>query len=699
MPNVKFKNLLAALLFLCGMSAPAQSPSPLHVEGRYLVNEQGEVMNLHGFAQTYSPWFNEQNTKWTNYNVSACLAYNQGLIDKILAAGWKMDFCRLHMDPYWSNTPGVSTNGESDIHAFDFNRFKKYLDEVFVPMAEYMQAKGLYVIMRPPGVCPEHISVGDAYQQYLIKVWEYVARHPKLKNNGCVMFELANEPIHIYHSDGSQAGDKEVSEYFQAVVDVMRQHCNNILLVPGLGYQSQYAGYVKYPINGGEAGNIGFAIHCYPGWYNGGHGEEVVVNYADFKQGWDAQIAPISNVAPVVVTEMDWAPLRHSPKHYNSNGEVYYNPRCSFAFSTTGVAGGQGFGANFKKLCDDCGNVSWLLFTGAELLAQYNDNNAQAYVVDFLTDPEACPLPCYTWYGEYRTQRASADAKKVTAVQLATTSFELLQGDFVTLHLVATYADGHQANVAGDATYTIADPTVVTHYGGNLIAQNGGETTVDVLYTDPQGVAHPFQIAVKVKEFELFALSSDWLNPSIIGTGSFNASTGALTTGQYGFGGWQFSEGADLSPYRYLVIELKQAQTVGAVFRMFDVNTPWGAHTQSHFGSSQKLVLDLHNLKVYNDNAGAMTDANRLLDPSHVYYAGIWSYGSAPIYINKVYLSDDGVNPTGIFEYQNGTFGEISREYYSLDGRRLPSPQPGLNIVKVTKNNGKSTIFKACYKK
>ena len=58
------------------------------------------------------------------------------------------------MDPYWSNRPGASVSGENDISAFDFDRFCKYLDAVFVPMAEYAISKGLYVVMRPPGVCP-----------------------------------------------------------------------------------------------------------------------------------------------------------------------------------------------------------------------------------------------------------------------------------------------------------------------------------------------------------------------------------------------------------------------------------------------------------------------------------------------------------------------------------------------------------------
>ena len=691
MNNMKTKmRMMGLLLFLGFGMAAAQTPPALHVEGRYFVDANGNRVNLHGFAQTYSPWFNEQGTKWTNYNVNACLSYNKGLIDKILDAGWKMDFVRLHMDPYWSNTPGEQTNGESDIHAFDFDRFKKYLDEVFVPMAECMIGKGLYVIMRPPGVCPEHISVGDAYQQYLIKVWGYVAQHPKLKNNGCVMFELANEPIHIYHSDGSRAGDKEIAQYFQAVVDVMRQHCNNILLVPGLGYQAQYAGYVKHRIQGE---NIGFAIHCYPGWYNGGYGEEVVVNYADFKKGWDEQIAPVSNVAPVVVTEMDWAPLKYSTKHTNTDGTVYYDPRASFAFSTTGVAGGQGFGANFKKLCDDCGNVSWLLFTGAEQLAKYNDAAPDGQT--FLTDWEACPRPCYRWYQEYAAQRTSEDYKKVTKVELLTTSCEMIQGGTSPLFLIATYADGHQANVAGDAKYTVADPSVAINYGGNLIAQNPGETTVSVAYTDPQGGSHPFQISVKVLSF--FPLTNGLLNPSIIGTGSFNETTGALKTGQYGYGGWQYPDGIDISAYNYLVIELKEAQSAGAVFRMFDVSSCWGPHTETSFGSNTKLALNLHNLKVWNDNAGQMTDANRNLDPSHVYFAGIWSYGSSPIYINKVYLSDDGVNPTGIIE--NGVVDEIvSREYYTLSGARIVAPTHGICIIKAVTKSGKVKIFKTCYK-
>ena len=166
--------------FLTGKSCFAWQGMPmpkLHVEGRYLKDSTGHIVNLHGFAQTYSPYFNERNTQWNNYDVAGCLTYNQGIIDAVLDAGWEMNFVRLHMDPYWSNTPGCSGRYEGE-ECFSETRFVKYLDEVFVPMAEYAVTKGLYVVMRPPGVCPDSIEIGGVYQEYLLKVWDIVAQHP-----------------------------------------------------------------------------------------------------------------------------------------------------------------------------------------------------------------------------------------------------------------------------------------------------------------------------------------------------------------------------------------------------------------------------------------------------------------------------------------------------------------------------------------
>ena len=383
-----FKKIIVScflIAFSLHLLAQADTHLPsLHVEGRYLKDSHGNLVSLHGFAQTYSPWFNEEGKIWSNYDVNTCLTYNEGLVDKILKAGWKMNFIRLHMDPYWSNTPGQQTTGENDISAFDFDRFKKYLDEVFVPMAEYASTKGLYVIMRPPGVCPEKIAVGDAYNQYLIKVWGYIAQHKKLINNPSIMFELANEPVQILGTDGtygsgSQGHFDKLKTYFQAVVDAIRAvGCQNVLWVPGLGYQSQYKGYAVNPIIGE---NIGYAVHIYPGWFDEGTG------YQTFKNSWDKNIKPVADLAPIVVTEMDWAPEKY---------------KASWGKGVTGVAGKEGFGANFKAITDTSGNVSWLLFTGPDLLAKFTGvPPGNGVDTTFLNDPNACPTPVFNWFKEY----------------------------------------------------------------------------------------------------------------------------------------------------------------------------------------------------------------------------------------------------------------------------------------------------------
>ena len=80
---------------------------------------------------------------------------------------------------------------------------------------------------------------------------------------------------------------------------------------------------------------------------------------------------------------MDWA-----PEKYDS----------SWGKGITGVAGGKGFGANFMKIVEES-EVSWLLFTGADLLAKYDDSLPNSDT--FLTDPEACPRPIYRKYLQY----------------------------------------------------------------------------------------------------------------------------------------------------------------------------------------------------------------------------------------------------------------------------------------------------------
>ncbi len=380
--------------------------SALHVDGRYLKNAEGEVVNLHGFAQTFSPYFNE--SAWSNYNVDACLSYNKDKIDKILSvAGWQMTFVRQHMDPYWC-AKGYSSEKETHEY-FNLDDFKTYFNSVYLPMAEYATSKGLYVVMRPPGVCPETIAVDDDYNKYLIEVWDYVSKQSRIKSNPGIMFELANEPIHIVGTDGSVGGDKEpqfeaLSQFLQPVVDAIRANgATNVIWLPGLGYQSWYSGFARYPVTGD---NIGMAVHCYPGWYgsdalaDSGEGLYDGTNggYASFQAGWDSRMGDTPDQYPIMITEMDW-----------SNGNIYYSTSSSGSTSNwtwgqglTGTAGGSGFGANLHYITDNMGNASYMIFTGQEYLANFIDVPSTTGVYTFYNDPEnSCLWPTYHWYQEY----------------------------------------------------------------------------------------------------------------------------------------------------------------------------------------------------------------------------------------------------------------------------------------------------------
>lgn len=414
-------------------TAKVVTPSGLHVDGKYLKDGNGNIVNLHGFAQTYSSWFNEGGKYWSGLDVSGCMKYNKRMIDGIVKAGWHMTWMRLHMDPTWTNKPNTSRSNasgsdEADITNFDPELLRKYLDELFVPMAEYAISKGMKVVMRPPGVCPHiittsehytetsHLSLKDGkpypsqdYQEYLKTVWDIVSQHPKLRNNPDIMFELANEPVYIWDPekkdygprwDGSKwvEGDnfyKIETEIFQSVVDVIRANgCENVLWVPAVAYQGDYRGYVKFPIKGS---NIGYAVHCYPGWFgsdgNNGDGGTGTGSYAEFRKQFDEKVGCIASKAPIIVTELDWARPQFARSGYLGTWGTGY----------TGVAGKGGFGANFKRIADEYGNVSWLTFVWEHHLAEFDPTHPEDGGADGtgLYDYESGVYPVYQWFNDY----------------------------------------------------------------------------------------------------------------------------------------------------------------------------------------------------------------------------------------------------------------------------------------------------------
>lgn len=388
---IRFTIVILVLTIPCRLFAWPGMPTPaLHVEGRYLKDPCGNKVLLHGVAMTPSPWFNGCSLgtcRWNNYDVNGCLTYNNAVMDKLtnVSEGWYLNYIRLHIDPYWSNN-GQST-GENDISKFDFNRFTAAVDNVIIPLIEHARSRGMYVILRPPGVCPDKIDTNDAYNKYLLIVWSYLSKHPKLKNANNVMFELANEPIQILGTDGvyasgTQAAADKLKMFFQPIVDSIRANdANNVIWIPGLGWQSQYSGLANNPIRGT---NVGYAVHIYPGYWGQDNNDPT-----KFRSNWNKNIKPIADIAPVAVTEIDWGPSQYPV--WGKGG-------------VTGTAGQWGFGANFKMLADESGNVSWNLLAPEDLI----DKGDPLGGIAFNNDPEACANPSYKWFKEYSSSNLPA---------------------------------------------------------------------------------------------------------------------------------------------------------------------------------------------------------------------------------------------------------------------------------------------------
>lgn len=366
---------------------PLSTP-PLHVEGRQLKDPCGNNVLLHGVAITPSPWFNGGHVgewRWNNYDVAGCLVYNKGVMDKLSNddEGWFLNMVRLHIDPYWSNTPGEPIP-ENDISRFDFDRFVQALDDVIIPLIDHAKSRGMYIILRPPGVCPDKIAVGDEYNDYLMSIWDHISSHPKLRNKEHVMFELANEPIQILGTNGEYGSDTQahfdaLKLYFQPMVNKIRENgSGNVLWIPGSGYQSHYRGYINNPI---EDDNYGYAVHIYPGYWGQDNNDPTI-----FRNNWNTHIKPVADIAPIAVTEIDWGPEQYMV--WGKGG-------------ITGVAGGWGFGANFKYLAEESGNVSWNLLSPENLIDRGDLNGGLAYD----GDPQACAYPVYQWFKEYAREK------------------------------------------------------------------------------------------------------------------------------------------------------------------------------------------------------------------------------------------------------------------------------------------------------
>ena len=406
---MKQKKLLLSLAFaLMSMAGLAADNLPaLRVQGKNLVDANGKTVVLHGVMDTPNRYFNGNRWGMGGYNVSditPCLNYFEKMFTAITdkSQGAYCTVFRLHMDPCWTNNNAPAGTQENNIQYFSEHRYETFLSRLYVKLVEKALAHGLYVIVRPPGVCPQNIKVGDEYQAYLKKVWKLFASNATIqKNAGQVSIELANEPINVLLANGSQS-DKALHDFFQPVVDEIRATgFNGIIWVPGAGYQSQYLNYAKYPITDSED-NFSYAVHVYSGWY--GNMTDKNCNHDTFIRNFKSQV-PMVETKPIMVTEIDWSPEdpdKKSEGHYNEWGQWTQPNLGSWATASTSK-----WGLAWKAVHDHFGNIGMTITHPQEYydideylktgIVQPGFQNAKKHGLF----EECCGYACMNWYKEW----------------------------------------------------------------------------------------------------------------------------------------------------------------------------------------------------------------------------------------------------------------------------------------------------------
>ena len=402
------KLLLSLALALMSMAGHAADNLPdLHVEGKNLVDSEGKTVVLHGVMDTPNRYFNGNRWGTGGYSVSdvtPCLKYFEKMFTAITdkEQGAYCTVFRLHMDPCWTNYNAPAGTQENNIQYFSETRYKTFLSKLYVKLVEKALAHGLYVIVRPPGVCPQNIKVGDEYQAYLKKVWKLFASNATIqKNAGQVSIELANEPINVLLANGSKS-DMALHDFFQPVVDEIRATgFKGIIWVPGSGYQSNYVGYSKCPITDTE-NNFSYAVHVYSGWY--GNMTDKNCDHNTFIKNFQAQV-PMVTSKPIMVTEIDWSPEdpdKASEGHYNEWGQWTQPNLGSWATASTSK-----WGLAWKAVHDHFGNIGMTLTHPQEYydIDEYLKNgkvipgfqNAKKHHLF----EECCGYACMNWYKEW----------------------------------------------------------------------------------------------------------------------------------------------------------------------------------------------------------------------------------------------------------------------------------------------------------
>jgi beta-xylosidase len=250
------------------------------------------------------------------------------------------------------------------------------------------------------------------------------------------------------------------------------------------------------------------------------------------------------------------------------------------------------------------------------------------------------------------------DMLTATSLSLSAEATEVMVGNSGRLDVIATYRDGHTENVAPLARYETSSQGVIEIRNGRITGIGEGVARVHVFYTDPLGHELTTQFTVRST---FFPFGEQYIKTDFFDNGTYNEATHTFKTGQYGQMGWEYTNGADMSDYKYLVINLG-ATSSGVHLNIFTENSIWSdGFESSDFGSKKQIVVNLQTAKTKN---------GKKLNTKNIHIVAFWG-NKATIVVDDMYLTNNSdYTPSAV---QTVKAGETlrSQQIYDLQGRRV----------------------------
>ena len=278
----------------------------------------------------------------------------------------------------------------------------------------------------------------------------------------------------------------------------------------------------------------------------------------------------------------------------------------------------------------------------------------------------------------------SDDMLTVSKLELGADQLEIMVGNSTPIQLNATFRDGRTENVAAQAKYTSSSDAVATVQSGQVRGISAGNATISYTYTDPKGNTLTGSFLVRST---FFPFGAEYINTSLFSQGTYTEETHTFKTGQYGQMGWEYPNGADMSGFKYLVINL-QKTTSGAHLNLFSSPSIWSdCCATPDFDSKKQIVLNLSTAKYTSgDKTG------KALDTKNICIVSFWANNST-IVVDDMYLtnnSDYSPETSDIKDIRHQPSDGTS-VFYDLSGRRYSNRsnlKPGIYI-----NNGTKIII------